>query len=211
MKATVTQSHRKFKVAYRGELNMNEAEPIEDSQDVGQRYRFEHLALRIVLKDLYFSKDAPGPGDQVADFDLPTLGGGHFRSTDLSETGPALLIFGSSTCNVTDRAAPGLRELHAKFGGCIADVECDSSELLRSLIDHHLALLPVTSVVSENPSLRPLAHACRASILRRTDTEKLEGESHACNRGRYSPKISPSTVPSFVETRANVTPCTEKG
>ena len=119
MKATVTQSHRKFKVAYRGELNMNEAEPIEDSQDVGQHYRFEHLALRIVLKDLYFSKDAPGPGDQVPDFDLPTLGGGHFRSTDLSETGPALLIFGSYTCNVTDRAAPGLRELHARFGDSI--------------------------------------------------------------------------------------------
>ena len=69
-------------------------ERIEDSQDVGQRYRFKHLALRTVLKDFYFSKDVPGPGDQVPDFDLPTLGGGRFRSTDLGETGPTLLIFG---------------------------------------------------------------------------------------------------------------------
>ncbi len=73
---------------------MNATERTENSLDVGQCYRFEHLALRIVLKDLYFSKNAPGPGDQVPDFDLPTLGGGRFRTTDLGETGPALLIFG---------------------------------------------------------------------------------------------------------------------
>ncbi len=94
-------------------------ERIENSQDVGQRYRFQRLAFRIVLRDLYFSRDAPGPGDQVPDFDLPTLGGGRFRSRDLGVTGPALLIFGSYTCNVTDRAAPGLRELHARFGDSI--------------------------------------------------------------------------------------------
>ncbi len=85
-------------------------------QDVGQRYRFEHLALPTVLRDMYYSKNDPGPGDRVPDFDLPTLGGGRFRSADLGETGPALLIFGSSTCPVTDSAAPGLNQLHASFG-----------------------------------------------------------------------------------------------
>ena len=45
----------------------------------------------IVLKDLYFSTDAPGPGDRVPDFDLPTLGGGDFRSTDLSDYADTLL------------------------------------------------------------------------------------------------------------------------
>ena len=79
----------------------------EDSLDVGRRYRFEHLALPLLLRDMYFSKDDPVPGDRVPDFDLPTLGGGRFRSTDLGETGPALLIFGSYTCPVTDNAAPG--------------------------------------------------------------------------------------------------------
>ena len=93
-----------------------EAKQTEKSLDVGRPYRYDHLQLRLVLRDLYFSRDDPGPGDRVPDFDLPTLGGGRFRSTDLAETGPAVLIFGSYTCFVTDSAAPGLRELHARFG-----------------------------------------------------------------------------------------------
>ena len=84
--------------------------------DTGHRYRFERLALPIVLKDMYFRKDDPGPGDRVPDFDLPTLGGGRFRSTELGETRPVMLIFGSYTCPVTDNAAPGLNELYARFG-----------------------------------------------------------------------------------------------
>ena len=95
---------------------MVEAERTEDSLGVGRRYRFEHLGLGIVMKDMYFTKDDPGPGDQVPDFDLPTLSGGRFRSTDLSKTGPALLIFGSYTCPVTENAAPGLKELYGRFG-----------------------------------------------------------------------------------------------
>ena len=100
----------------------------DDSQDVGQRYRFDHLALPLVLKDLYYSRDDPGPGDRVPDFDLPTLGGGRFRSTDLGETGPALLIFGSYTCPVTDSAAPGLKELHARLGDRVRFVIVDVRE-----------------------------------------------------------------------------------
>ena len=89
---------------------------VTGEQDLGQRYRFDHLALRLVLADMYYTKDDPKPGDHVPDFDLPLLGGGRFRSADLGETGPALLIFGSYTCPVTDSAAPGLNELHARFG-----------------------------------------------------------------------------------------------
>ena len=85
-------------------------------QDAGQRYRYDHLALRLVIADMSYSKGDPGPGDRVPDFDLPLLGGGRFRSADLGETGPALLIFGSYTCPVTESAAPGLNELHARFG-----------------------------------------------------------------------------------------------
>jgi hypothetical protein len=88
----------------------------EDAKAAGQRYRFERLSLPMVLADLHFSKDDPGPGDRVPEFDLPTVGGGRFRSTDLAESGPALLIFGSSTCPVTDNAAPGLNELYLRFG-----------------------------------------------------------------------------------------------
>ena len=88
----------------------------EDSQDAGRSYRFDQLALRLVLRDMYFSSDDPGPGDRVPDFDLPTLGGGRFRAADLGETGPVLLIFGSYTCPVTDNSAPGLSDLYARFG-----------------------------------------------------------------------------------------------
>jgi thiol-disulfide isomerase/thioredoxin len=88
----------------------------EDPEDAGRRYRFEHLTLPIVLGDLRFSKHDPGPGVHVPEFDLPIVGGGRFRSGDLAESGPALLIFGSSTCPVTDNAVPGLKELHHHFG-----------------------------------------------------------------------------------------------
>jgi hypothetical protein len=82
------------------------------------QYRFDRLTLPIVLKDLYFTRRDPGPGDRAPEFDLPTVGGGRFRSGDLAKR-PALLIFGSSTCPMTDSAARGLNELHRRFGGVI--------------------------------------------------------------------------------------------
>ncbi len=98
------------------DIDASARERSEEREDVGRRYRFDHLSLPIVMKDLYFRKEDPGPGDRVPEFDLPTVGGGRFRSSDLSESGPALLIFGSSTCPVTDNAAPGLNELYLRFG-----------------------------------------------------------------------------------------------
>jgi hypothetical protein len=84
--------------------------------DAGRAYRFTHLALPMVMKDMHFSSSDPGPGDRVPEFDLPIVGGGRFRSADLATAGPTLLIFGSSTCPVTDNAAPGLKVLHRRFG-----------------------------------------------------------------------------------------------
>lgn len=82
----------------------------------GNGYRFDRLKIGLILRDMYFTKTDPRPGDPVPDFDLPTLDGGRFRSADLAERGPALLVFGSYTCPVTDSAAPGLNDLHARFG-----------------------------------------------------------------------------------------------
>ncbi len=107
---------------------MTQTQRTEDPLNVGRRYRFEHLALPTVLRDMYFNRDDPGPGDRVPDFDLPTLGGGRFRSTDLGETGPALLIFGSYTCPVTENSAPGLNKLHARFGDRVRFVMVDVRE-----------------------------------------------------------------------------------
>ena len=107
---------------------MTEEARSEDSQDAGRRYRFDHLRLTDVLRDMYYRRDDPGPGDRVPDFDLPLLGGGRFRAADLGESKPTLLIFGSSTCPVTDSAAPGLNELHARFGDRVRFVIVDVRE-----------------------------------------------------------------------------------
>ena len=96
--------------------NLGAATGTEGPEVAGRRYRFDHLSLSTVVKDMSFSQGDPGPGDRVPDFDLPTLAGGRFRSADLVETGPTLLAFGSYTCPVTDNAAPGLNELHGRFG-----------------------------------------------------------------------------------------------
>ena len=92
---------------------------ITDGTDIGRRYRFERLTLPIILRDLYFNRHDPGPSDRVPTFDLPTVDGGRFRSGDLASIGPVLSIFGSSTCPMTDSAAPGLNELHLRFGNCV--------------------------------------------------------------------------------------------
>jgi thiol-disulfide isomerase/thioredoxin len=89
------------------------------AHDRNTPYRFDQLALKIVLDDMKFAPDDPGPGDAVPSFDLPTLSGKRFRSSDLGATGPVLLIFGSSTCPMTDSAAPGLAELHRRYGSAV--------------------------------------------------------------------------------------------
>ncbi|HJN92589.1 MAG TPA: alkyl hydroperoxide reductase [Dehalococcoidia bacterium] len=84
--------------------------------DAGSQYRFQHLRTGLILGDMRFGSDDPKPGDAVPEFDLPTVDGGRFQSGDLSQNGPALLVFGSLSCPVTDDSAPGFRELHAKYG-----------------------------------------------------------------------------------------------
>lgn len=102
--------------------------PDKAIERIGQRYRFERLALSIILRDLYFSRDDPGPGDRVLEFDLPTIDGGRFRSCDLTGAGPVLLIFGSVTCPMTDSAVPGLNALHDRFGKSVRFVMVDVRE-----------------------------------------------------------------------------------
>jgi thiol-disulfide isomerase/thioredoxin len=85
------------------------------AQGDGQRYRFDRLTLPLVIKDMRFARTDPAPGEHVPAFDLPTIDGGRLRSSDLGGRA-VLLIFGSSTCPVTDNAAPGLHELHRRFG-----------------------------------------------------------------------------------------------
>jgi thiol-disulfide isomerase/thioredoxin len=91
---------------------------VPSGADAGQGYRFEHLALSEIMKDMRFSASDPAPGEHIPEFDLPVVGGGRFRSRQLGEL-PVLLIFGSSTCPATDSAAPGLNDLHRSFGDAV--------------------------------------------------------------------------------------------
>jgi len=95
---------------------MTTAEKTRTSADSGQDYRFERFGLGVALDDMRFEKGAPGTGSQVPKFELQTLDGGTFTSDDLKETGPALLVFGSLTCPMTDSSAPGINELYRQFG-----------------------------------------------------------------------------------------------
>ena len=90
--------------------------PVADDSNAGAEYRFERLTTGLIMHDMYFTRSDPSPGDRVPDFDLPTIDGERFRSLDLAEAGPTLLVFGSNTCPVTDSSAAGLRTLHGEFG-----------------------------------------------------------------------------------------------
>lgn len=79
-------------------------------------YRIEHPTLRDVLSDMRIPAGDPGPGDRVPQLDLELLDGGRLTLETLRDDGrPLLLIFGSLTCPVTESAAPGLQELHARY------------------------------------------------------------------------------------------------
>jgi thiol-disulfide isomerase/thioredoxin len=119
------------------------------------RYRFQHLALPLVLKDMYFSEGDPGPGDRVPDFDLPLLGGGRFRSRDLAETGPALVMFGSGTCPVTDNAAPGLNALHRRFGARVRFVVVNVREAHPGKVEFEVAVDDIDGTLHRALSPKP--------------------------------------------------------
>lgn len=84
----------------------------------GRKYRYDHPRLYPdIINDMFVTARDLGPGDSVAPFNLSTLDGGSFRSSELAAAGkPVLVVFGSRTCPVTESAAPGLKRLHAVHG-----------------------------------------------------------------------------------------------
>ena len=98
---------------------MTTAKKTGSTSEIGgsdQDYRFERFKMGAMLSDMRFSKNAPEAGNEVPSFELETLDRGTFSSQDLKETGPALLVFGSLTCPMTDSSAPGINELYEKYG-----------------------------------------------------------------------------------------------
>ncbi|GAA1815533.1 hypothetical protein GCM10009682_40560 [Luedemannella flava] len=93
----------------------------------GTAYRFNRFGTALLIDDMTFSRDAPGPGAPMPAFDLATVDGGRFRDTDLG-TRPVLMVFGSRTCPVTESAGPVLRRLHAQFGDRVRFVLVNTRE-----------------------------------------------------------------------------------
>ncbi len=98
-----------------------------DDAQAAAAYRFTRFRTALLIDDLTFARDTPGPGDRVPAFDLPVLDGGRFRDTDLGRQ-PVLLVFGSRTCPVTESAGPVLRRLHARFGDQVRFVLVNTRE-----------------------------------------------------------------------------------
>lgn len=79
-------------------------------------YRYPRFDRHHVLSDLRGFTGGPTPGEDMPDFDLPTLDGTRLRRTDFVGKRPLVLVTGSYTCPMTHSAGPLLDELHAEFG-----------------------------------------------------------------------------------------------
>lgn len=95
---------------------MTPARSTRKASSEGDSYRFDTLTLSMIMADARFGRGELGPGDPIPEFDLATVDGGRFRSSDITAGKPVLMVFGSSTCHMTDSAVPGLKRLQQRFG-----------------------------------------------------------------------------------------------
>ena len=75
------------------------------AESIARAYRFGRFSTALLIDDMTYGRQAPGPGDPIPPFDLSALDGGRFRSDDLGGL-PVLLVTGSRTCPVTESAGP---------------------------------------------------------------------------------------------------------
>lgn len=67
-----------------------------DADEKSNNYNFEHFKTKILLNDAKRTVEARGiaPGELAPDFELPEVGGGSLRLSDLRRR-PTILHFGS--------------------------------------------------------------------------------------------------------------------
>jgi hypothetical protein len=149
----------------------------KEQEAAGREYRFQHLSLPLVLRDMYFTSDEPGPGDPTPIFDLATVSGDRIRSWEVTADRPALLIFGSSTCPITDDAAPGLNQLHHRFGDRVRFFMANVREA------HPGAAVPQPGTQSQK-----FAHAQRLQQLHNFQFEVAVDDVHGSLHRAFGPK-----------------------
>lgn len=79
-------------------------------------YLYDHVSQKVLTEDMSFSEHAPQPGDQLPDFDLPSVDGERVNTANIFGRKPLLLITASYSCPMTASSNPVLKEFHQEFG-----------------------------------------------------------------------------------------------
>ena len=110
-------------------------------------YRFDHLNLGLLLRDMRFNRAALVPGDRLPDTTLLDLEGREVSLPDLAAGRPIALVTGSTTCPATASAMPDLNRLEQRYGDRVQFVllqvreahpgaEVDQPHTLREKVQH---------------------------------------------------------------------------
>lgn len=184
------------------------------SRDVGDAdpaitdngYRFEHPTMAIVLSDMRIPRTDPRPGDTIPNFSVTTTDGITIDNASLRRDGrPALIVFGSLTCPVTESAGDGLRELHTRYGDRVRFV-------LINVREAH----PGASTPQPHTDHQKSEHASRLKEHHRLPfevaTDDLDGTLHRAFGPRPSSAylVDPSGQITFRAHWSNVTPAIEE-
>lgn len=79
-------------------------------------YVYKHVTPHVLSRDMAFTENAPGPGDRLPRFVLPSADGRRVRTDDMIDEKPVLMVTASLTCPMTASSNPLLKRLHARFG-----------------------------------------------------------------------------------------------
>ncbi|OBJ87475.1 alkyl hydroperoxide reductase [Mycobacterium gordonae] len=169
-------------------------------------YRFEHPSMGMVLRDMRIPRTDPGPGDVIPNLRVTTTDGAVIDNASLRRDGrPALIVFGSLTCPITESAGDGLRELHARYG-----------EAVRFVLINVREAHPGASTPQPQTDHQKFEHATRLKQRHRLPfevaTDDLDGTLHRAFGPRPSSAylVDPSGEILFRAHWSNVTPAIEQ-
>ena len=122
-------------------------QPSSDRPRNASDYRFEHLNLGLLLRDMQFRRTALVPGDRLPDATLFDLEGREVSLSALAAGRPIALVTGSTTCPATASAMPDLNRLEQRYGDRVQFVllqvreahpgaEIDQPHTLRDKVQH---------------------------------------------------------------------------
>ncbi|EHB56044.1 alkyl hydroperoxide reductase/ Thiol specific antioxidant/ Mal allergen [Mycolicibacterium rhodesiae JS60] len=169
-------------------------------------YRFDHPTVGIVLRDMRIPRTDPAPGDVIPNFSVTTTDGITIDNASLRRDGrPALIVFGSLTCPVTESAGDGLRELAHRYG-----------DRVRFILINVREAHPGASTPQPQTGRQKAEHAARLKEHHRLPFEvaadDLDGTLHRAVGPRPSSAylVDPSGRIIFRAQWSNVTPAIEE-